>query len=102
MSPRLDILMYLCSPHLNQNLILCLGGLWLVEISPETLECHGHQVCRASLKDTSPLLHPSSPSHHHSMECFLSGLETAGRFQWEWSLALMLDIPYCSNNNKQA
>lgn len=93
--------MYLCFPHQNQSLsyhILGQEGQSPVGISQGTLACHGHQVCRASLKDTSRHHSPSSLS----MECFLSVLEMAGRCPWEWSRGSMQDILSCSSNNRQA
>lgn len=93
--------MYLYSLLQNQNLsyhILGQEDQFPVGISQGTLACHGHQVCRASLRDTS---HHPSPSSL-STECFLNVLEMAGKCPWEWSLGSIQDILSCSNNNRLA
>lgn len=88
--------MYLSFRHQIQILnyhILAPDDLFLLEISLGTLACHGPQVCRVYLKDTSP---------HHSPSSFLSVLEMVERCPWEWSQESMQDILSCSNNNKLA
>lgn len=53
---------------------LALGGRSRAETFLGTLVCPELQVCRVSLKDTSPHPHPNS---------FLSVLEMVGRCLWE-------------------
>lgn len=101
MSLRLDILMYMYFPRQNPNLsypILGLEGQFLVGISLGTPACHEHQVCRASLRDTSRHHSPSNLS----TECFLNVLEMAGRCPWEWNRGSMQGILSCSSNNSLA
>lgn len=93
--------MYLYFPHQSQNLsypILAQEGQFPVGIFPGIQACHGHQVCRACLRDTSRLRSPSSLN----MECFLNVLEMAGRCLWEWSRGSTCDILSCSSNNRLA